>query len=358
MSKQIIRMAVLGLSLLVFASVAWAQGQGQGQGGGKPDGGETAVNQLSFPLIMTGDPVATIPTASPMGGFSLAGTFYITDGTTVCDPAVSTCTITATNRVYLQKDPKNTWQAYSTNKVGTTAISHIDFGDNLESVPWRSTSVVRVEIVPFAASTMTGFTMKFVSGQGTDEVWGALTTGVNATATVETPGYATVQSACMALSMTKLDATAGSISVLPRTDYAWNPTTRLWTAPAGVPAVAQTVKVEPFGGEINVKGRLINGYNWNMKRQVMSPGVSKDGWWRITFYSTCIGASPLDFTTTTGLVDPTAPPSTESVIVPTAEGTTPNYPRVPVLDVANDIGYIDIYIEAASGKNNGSNGGK
>ncbi len=354
MFRNVMHKAALTVSIFALATGVWAQGQGQGQS--KKPGGETAVNNLSFPLIMTGDPLATIPAGSPMGGYSLLGAYYVTDGTTVCDPADSGCTITVSNRVYLQKDPKNTWQAYSVSRAGTTQISHVDFGDNLESVPWRTTSVVRVEVVPFALSAMSGFEMKYVSGQGTDEVWGALTTGNNNTATVETPGYATVQSACMALSLSKLQATPGDIAVLPGT-YKWDAGTRLWTTMTDLP-IAQTTKVEPFTGEINVKGRYIFGYNWNMKRQEMVPGVSKDGWWRLTYYSTCSGVSPIDFTASTLLVDPTAPPSTESLIAPAAEGTTPNYPRVPVLDVANDIGYIDVYIRAASGKNNGTNGGK
>jgi hypothetical protein len=352
----------LCLGLAVSAAVSWAA---KGGVPGKPPGGEDAVNNLSFPLVMTGDPVSTIPAAVPMGGFSLAGSYFIYDGVNPpCDPTDSICTVTPTYRVYLQKDPLNKWQAYSVSHAAAAApvpLSNLDVGDNLESVPWRTNSVVRVEMVPFAATApfkalnpMTGFEMVFVSGQGIDEVWGGKASP-SAVAVVSDPGFATVQSTCMGLSLTKLAAGPGSIATPPLAGgFVWDPSNFVWLN------TSQTDKIIPFGGEINVKGRMIFGHNWMMQRQLMSPGVSKDGWWRITFFSTC-SPSPMLFSANTALLDPTAPPKEEedtTTIISASEGQYPSYPRVPVIDVTNQLAFIDIYIQASSGSGGGNSGGK
>jgi len=336
---------------------------------GKPGGGEEgAANNLSFPVIFAESATVPIPSIVPQGSYALDGEYWLYDGVSLCDPNDATCTLdpnATITRVYVQKDPLNNWQAYSAANLvpGVLTALPVDFmdvGDNLESVPWRTTSVVRVEFVPFAFTgvgaipALSGFEMVFVSGQGIDEVWGvhATNSASDPAAIPEDLGVGTLYSGCMALSLTKLELGAGSIDVAPDpAAYSWDAANKVWQN------TAQTTKIYPFTAEINVKGRVIYGYNWMLKKQLMDTGVLKEGWWRLTFYSECPGLSPLDFTDLTEKYDPTAPASEEEAEAEPGSGT---YPRVPFVDVGNDLTYIDIYIQARSsgGGGGGKGGGK
>ena len=67
------------------------------------------------------------------------------------------------------------------------------------------------------------------------------------------------------------------------------------------------------------------------------------------------------FSANTALLDPTAPPKEEedtATIISASEGQYPSYPRVPVIDVTNQLAFIDIYIQASSGSGGGNSGGK
>lgn len=227
----------------------------------------------------------------------------------------------------------------------------MDVGDNLESVPWRTTSVVRVEFVPFAASALTGFEMALISGQGIDEKWGAVATNATpSVAQVETPGFATIYDNCMDLSLTKLAAGSGDANVEPSaTQYTWDDAANTWSGSAF------TRKVD-FSAEINVKGRVIYGYNWMLKREAMPPGIAKDGWWRLTYYNACSTASPLDFTTTTEMFDPTAPLPDEGDEDGGSSTLPTTYPREPVINDTLDLVYIDIYLQARTGGGGGGGG--
>jgi hypothetical protein len=51
-------------------------------------------------------------------------------------------------------------------------------------------------------------------------------------------------------------------------------------------AVYESFGVDGPGGysaEINVGGKVLFGYVWNLKNVVMDGGLTKDGYWRITF---------------------------------------------------------------------------
>lgn len=343
---------VFGSMTLTAALVAAPALSAPGGIPGPPGGGEeAAVNNLSFPVHFTGSPLA-IPGDAAEGAFNLAGEYYLWDGletTPPCLPADPACTQTAW-RVYPQKVADNDWQAYWDANLASQSVSHIDVGDNLESVPWRTTSVVRVEMVPFAPSALTGFEMAFISGQGTDEKWGVKATNEAASvAQIETPGFATIYDSCMDLTLTKLATGSGDPNVEPSaTQYTWDDSLDTWTG------TAFTRKVD-FSAEINVKGRVIYGYNWMLKREAMPAGIAKEGWWRLTFYNSCSTTSPLDFTDTTEDFDPTAPLPDEGE---DGSGTVPTtYPREPVIDAGRDLVYIDIYIQAKTGGGGGGGGG-
>lgn len=341
---------------LIAASSAYAA-----KGVPGPPGGEEAINNLSFPVLFPAG-ARTIPGDVPQGQSALGGTYYLWDGdpnVLPCLPNDSTCT-QKLHRVYVQKDPANDWQANWLASVGTTPVSHIDVGDNLESVPWRTTSPVRVEFVPFGtAASMIGFEMVYVSGQGMDEVWGAKAPNVETPKAVTfVPGFATLYSDSMALSLTKLEQGPGSISTAPNVAaYSWNSASKTWVR-ADSTAVAHTERVT-LTAEINVKGKLIYGYNWSVSRIPLASGVTSDGWWRVTFFSKDT-SSPLDFTSTTLTYDPLAGEETHEDLTPLAIHTAelyPTYPRKAVVDPGNDLVYIDVYIRSGAGNGGGGNGG-
>lgn len=347
---------MLGLTLICAAPSYAAKGGVPGPPGGT---GEDTANNLSFPVVFTEGPGVTIPSDTAQGAYSLLGAYYLWDGMNPpCVPGETGCDLNAPWRVYVQKDPNNDWQAFSSSGEVTASVSHIDVGDNLESVPWRTTSPVRVEFVPFGISAMTGFEMVFVSGQGLDEVWGAkASNAAPPVANPYAPGFATLFSNTMKLSFTKLEIGSGSLSILPNAAaYMWDPTQKAWLIASDGSPAPHTTRVD-FTAEINVKGRVIYGYNWRVANMVITnPAVTKDGWWRLTFYSTS-ATSPLDFTATTFKYDPIAGENVEGLLPQdiTILETNPNYPRIPEIDAANDIVYIDVYIRSSTG---GGGGGK
>ncbi len=331
---------------------------------------EEAGNNLSFPALMTEAAIGSIPSDAAQGTAVLQGEYYLWDGMNPpCHPADPACDFTGAppssiSRIYVQKDPANDWQSFWAENLSMVQASHIDVSDNLEAVSWRINSAVRVEFVPYAPTVLTGFEMAHVMGLGVDEVWGARASNGNPpVASVEAPGYGTVYSNTMQLSMTKLEPEVGSIEVLPDPvglAYNWNPTTQLWER-ADSSATAQTVK-EAFTAEINVKGRLIYGYNWRLKSQTMLPGVEKGGWWRLTYFSSN-AVSPIYYTAQTLLFDPTVGESEEAVplspemIAEDDGGASSNYPRTPIVDPVNSIVYIDVYIRPTTTGGGGGGGG-
>lgn len=352
------RSLVAAAVFMAVTPVMAAPGGVPGKPGNTPPGGgeETATNNLSFPVVFT-DGGITIPgdgtgTASVS---KLDGVYYLWDGdpgSLPCDPAASDCASSLPYRVYVQKDPDNVWQAgWTTYATKPQTVSDIDVGDNLESVPWRTTSTVRVEFTPFTdQSTKNGWQMAYVSGQGTNEVWGLVADNTDSSTEQTahpdefTPPYATLYDGCMDLSLTKLETGAGDIASPPPAEgYTWDDDNDNWLA------TAYTRKVD-YTAEINVRGRVLYGYNWALKRESMPPGVAKDGWWRLTFYNSCSTTSPLDFTTSTGKSGPTA-----TTVEPAAEE---GYSRTPVIDADKDLVFIDVYIESrSSGGGTGGGGG-
>jgi len=208
-------------------------------------------------------------------------------------------------KVYLQKDPLNIWQAGSADWSAAPVNVHwIDWGDNLESVDWYTRSQVRTEIVLFQDLTeteqMTEYAMRHTSGWGIDEVHGLefnLTEGIPQLG----PGTrATVYSHCARLTIQKLLVDRSDSSLA---DLIWVPGEG-WTEPAedpenpGLPYPDDLVNPPIFndtvyqGGdgpgyysaEINVKGRIIYGYTWNVRKlNDTINGGEAAGDYRITF---------------------------------------------------------------------------
>jgi len=337
-------------------------------------GGETTTgHNLSYPVVFIGAPISLRGT---MGQYAFGGAFWygwetdsVTESGTVvvqksCDPALEGCPpvedgviVRNLSKIWLQKDAINTWQAGHLDGVGTATADFLDWSDNLESVYWTATSVVRVEAIPFAtlATPLTEFAMWWAWGKGTDEMWGARGTlettddpPIASLPYYKSGAYATINMPNACMSFTKLAAGEGAVDDPPDGPFTWSydgtGCDGVWTG------VSQTVN-ETLGGELNIGGKIIFGYNWNLKRVVMVAGVAKAGWWRLTFYTPYVtGTTPaIGFAETTQGCPPWAAPCPTQVIVAAEEGGDTGPVASPVIDVPNQLTYIDVFILPGKG---------
>ena len=193
-------------------------------------------------------------------------------------------------KAYVQKDPQNVWQAGSADgSAAPVNVDWIDWGDNLESVDWYTRSQVRTEVVLFEdlVAPMTEYEMRHTSGWGIDEVHGLAASLGETPVAEEGPGTrATVYSHCARLTIQKL--------LTDREDPAYGGT-RLG-ARRGLDGTGwlrrRLINPHLFNGsvheggdgpgyysaEINVKGRIIYGYTWNVRN--LNEGA---GDYRITY---------------------------------------------------------------------------
>ena len=174
-------------------------------------------------------------------------------------------------------------------------VDLVDWGDNLESVDWYTRSKVRTEVVLFEDASagdveeygwpMLEYEMRHTSGWGIDEVHGlAATPGGTARPGPGTRG--TVYSGCARFTIQKLLVDRGDPQLA---DLVWVPQEG-WTEAEGVGD--NLVAPHLFNGsvheggdgpgyysaEINVKGRIIYGYTWNVR--TLNEGA---GDYRLTF---------------------------------------------------------------------------
>lgn len=260
--------------------------------GAKPDG-ETTGNNLSFPVIWAegvDKPLRGEPGMLPQ----LEGDYeevVNADGELV--------------RAYVQKDPDNVWQATAIDAIGEgmvqVAVHEIDWGDNLEAVDWNTRSKVRTEVVLYHnnIAPLKEYEMAYVSGLGMDEVHGLAATNVAPPSPFYGPGdKSTVYSPLARLTIQKLhnhedpnfpaglewnteshvwqdgvmgDADDGFVNEIPIYNMA------VWEGDGDGPAF--------YSAEINVKGKVIYGYTWDVKKlneATINDGIA-DGFYRMTF---------------------------------------------------------------------------
>jgi hypothetical protein len=341
---------------------------------------ETTSNNLSFPAAFTGDPMAlrgidgehalagslgdgwSYGCGAPetIGSFSYPNTSCVDDkgaalSLEAC--ALGPCAGQAVERIYWQK-AESIWQAETERAAGRTLAHWIDWGDNLESQTWGITSVVRVEVTPFLTlpSPKLGFQMWHVVGQGPSELWGVRATDAEPPVPYVYAGqYATVHSDGARMVLTKLEAGVGDVRLPPPLDaFTW--TGGAW---AGAP---ENVLVAP-GAELNIGGKVVYGYNWNLKKWVMaSSSITKAGWWRLTFFDAngrvdvlpacCTGVEGEICEPGPGCTMTVAPPAPAVAEPPVAtlaapeegEGDTgPLY--APAVNADADLTWIDVYIQ-------------
>lgn len=267
--------------------------------GGKPDGGETAGNNLSFPVIWADGVTKVVP--GTMGTYSLAGEWWGVWGVDPIDPQAPLyscgpyflpndvpCT-DAEYRAYVQKDPKNVWQAFNgfpedfLNKEGELYVDLIDWGDNLESVDWKISSQVRVEMVLLEnlETPVTQFAMRHTDSWGIDEAHG-LQTDLELVGGLPVPVYgsgtqATVYSDNARFTIQKLNVDEKTDERLNLLE--WEPTIG-WVEPGENPLglINDPVLNTKASAEINVKGKIIFGHTWNVRST-----NDGEGYYRLTF---------------------------------------------------------------------------
>jgi len=347
---------------------------GGGHNGGGGDDGETGGNNLSFPVIFADGGSKVLP--GTLGEYSLEGVWWYVWGEDPIDPQAPLYSCEPSEedenlcsdgnapgdgnsivyKAYIQKDLKNVWQAYNAPVPAgeTLNVDWVDWGDNMESVAWKITSKVRTEVTLYEdIDSVTQFSMRHVDSWGIDEVHGLQTTledepvyAAGTKATVFTPNARfTIQ---------KLNFKSSSIDPSRLT---WVPETG-WTEAASEnvdiindPIFNQAVSEagdgpEFFNAEINVKGKIMFGYIWDVK--TLSQG---EGYYRLTFSfdegDAAIGTAKFD--EFTQLIVPEEEEGEEestdtAKVTEITEEGGPGSGGVAVMDPANNLTYIDVLI--------------
>jgi hypothetical protein len=371
-SISIFRIGLFVASLFIFTQCEdqfmkeAASMKGPGKGGGGSGGGEPIESvgaNLSFPVIWSEGVEKTlrVAPADAVNGVKLAGAWWYVWGEDPIDPQApifscnplalgTTCYGTATDvyKAYLQKDANNYWEAYNAAAETRMNVDLVDWGDNLESVNWSTTSKVRTEVVLYENLTnpVLQYAMRHVSGWGTDEMHGLQTT-LNGEIVYGPGTQATVYSPHARLTIQKL-------TTATPTNLVWNATTHAWTGAVSAPVFNKAVWEAADGpgyynAEVNIKGKIIYGYTWDVKKANSGAGV-----YRITF----------SFDQTAGSVSPnlnTYFDGSTQVLVPIEEEVVVEEEGGPGgggkanIDVRNNLTYIDVTI--TSGQSGGGSGG-
>ncbi len=387
-----IGMAVLAFSMmtLICSPAVWgARPDNPGGGGGRP-GGEAAGNNLSFPVIWAEGVTKALPGTALMTPL-LNGVWWYWWGTEGTDPNIVplSCAPDPDNeaycddgvagqydinnvpgdgweKAYLQKDINNVWQAenedWSTSQV---VVDWIDWGDNLESQDWYLTSQVRTEVVLLKdlPDNMQAYEMLHVSGWGIDEVHG-LAVSQEDVPRIYYSTQATIYSPCARLTIQKLQVERDSEAL---TGLIWAPKTG-WTDPDGgfgtlvnAPIFNSAVYEGGDGpgyysAEINVKGKIIYGYTWNVRRTNDGAGD-----YRITFSLDPAYGSGDDQLLNTGIDDTTQillPVEEAVVVIAEEDGGSSGGGATAMLDTLNNLTYTDVRILQRGGGGGGQGGGQ
>ena len=399
---------VVLVALIVAPGVLEAKGPG---GGSKPTA--AAGNNLSFPVIWA-EGVAKTLRGSPDMEPLLGGTWWYWWGTEGIDPNIVplSCAPDPDNlmlcddgvpqqamgevpgvdyeddlvKAYLQKDLLNVWQAETADwSAAPVEVSWIDWGDNLESVDWYTRSQVRTEVVLFQdlVTPMREYQMRHTDGWGIDEVHGLAVDKDSGGALLGPGTQATVYSPCARLTIQKLlvDRSSGELlNAVWVPEVGWTGVDSSGQALFGAVPIFNLPVYEGgdgpgyYSAEINVKGRIIYGYTWNVRKLNQGPGD-----YRITFsFDEVCGSVSLNTFFTEGVTQIMLPleeeESATSMVmklddslaqaqasqkplggfkvekpVPLSEESSDSGGGTAVLDTANNLTYIDIRILERSG---------
>jgi hypothetical protein len=308
-----------------------------------------------------------------MGSYSLEGEWWYVWGEDPADPQaplysckpsennVNKCEdnsdpgdggLSTVYKAYIQKDKNNVWQAYNASVPDgeTMYINWVDWGDNLESLAWKINSKVRTEMVLLQdIDAVTQFSMRHVDSWGIDEVHGLQTT-LNDEPVYGTGTQATIYSPNARFTIQKLNFTSESINPSRLT---WLPDVKRWTEAnieeefdiVNDPIFNQAVSEAGtgpsyFNAEINVKGKIMFGYTWDVNS--LNEG---EGFYRLTFSfdEGPEGIGTAKFNEATQIVVPIEEETTK-VVKTTKTLEAPGGGGIPVMDASNNLTYIDVLI--------------
>ena len=260
----------------------------------------TTGNNLSFPVIWSDNTQLTLR-GTPEMEPQLEGEWWYVWGDDPIDPNsdVFSCPPDPENetlcadgsipgsenlvKAYLQKDEGNVWQAGNVpGNYQMTYVDSIDWGDNLESVDWTTRSQIRTEVVLYKmVSSMQEYVMKHVDAWGTDEVHGI---AVDLEGNVmEGPGNrATVYTDNARLTIQKLNVDPDLIQedmLEWVSGVGWHETPEVEVDLINPPILNSAIyEGGAYSAEVNVKGKIIYGYTWNVRKN-----NEGEGYYRITF---------------------------------------------------------------------------
>lgn len=358
-----------------------------GHGGGKGGGGgeestETAVNNLSFPVFWADQALPIGENTAEVSSLSGEWVYWAgldNDDNPIVFPFDTVPVDPAWKKGFLQQDPENVWTADArywsefSGQVGEKlVVDLIDWGDNLESQDWTTTSMVRTEVVLYkdlsGVGSLNGYEMLHVVGLGVDEMHGlsvaqetaetAGTTDAQRAVSIQVP-QPIVYSDHARLTIQKLnfDRTDVGQSAL----LSWHPGTLddlndppcwvsvgadetdlgLVDAPLFNSAVDDASGPGAYSAEINIKGRIVYGYTWN----VAEFGV-EEGDYRITF--SLDGDSGAAFEEQTHILE-TSEEAVAALAAQAAPAVGGNAAVVPDWNLS----YIDIHLRARGGGGGG-----
>lgn len=353
---------------------------------------EVAGNNLSFPVIWAEGIAKSLRTA-PDGwdqGAVLTGKWWYVWGPEPVDPQsiIYSCEPSPSDEFlcidqtepgttdpglykgWVQKDAGNFWEAYNANAEGIVNVDFIDWGDNLESIDWSIQSQVRTELVLYKVmpDAVLQYPMRHVSGWGITEVHGLQTDLDGEIQFQNAPGdQATVYSTHTRMTIQKLNVERDDSSM---DQLVWDAGSAQW-----IDAVEDNILVinEPilsnaisgaadgpgfFNAEVNVKGKIMYGYTWDLKK--LNEGT---GDYRITysFDATAPNSDGLNtfLTSDTQILVPIEEEEEGEDASITGEGESGG---VGILDAAQNLTYMDIRIigktTGGGGGNSGGGGGR
>jgi hypothetical protein len=325
------------------------------KGGG---GVESVGNNLSFPVIWAEGYPMTLRTPPVGTSVVLNGAWWYVWGVDPIDPnaPIYSCApnpadqskcldgstpgdgVSTVYKAWLQKDAGNIWQAYNAPAAGPVLVEFVDWGDNLESSDWYLTSKVRTEVVLYEnmPEPVLQYPMRHVSGWGVDEVHGLQTDLNGNVATIEGLGtQATVYTRCARFTIQKLAENPATLT--------WDPTNHKWVGDVNAPIFNKAVFEAGDGpgyynAEVNVKGKIIYGYTWDLRKLNDGAGV-----YRLTFsFDASADGNDLNtFLTNAQILLP--------VVVPEVVAEAEEGGGVAVIDAANNLTYIDVKVTARGG---------
>lgn len=319
----------IGIAAVAAVTLALtSQVQALAAKGGNPNpggGGHTDVggNNLSFPVIW-GD--------SEGAGLTLPGSELQASLTVpYTETAIESCP--EDMYAFAQKVPGNVWQAESVVATAPVHIDEIDWGDSLESIDMKVGRPVRVELSLYKilemGTSMTGYDMVMLANPSSkDEVQGVCAADTDPTDLVVTGDGSTIAS--YASPEATVYSPQGRLviqQVEPDGEYTWNGSS--WDGAGAVVALS-------FSGELNVGGKVIYG-------------LSEGGWkptaigtYRVTFSLPTTSEVQFDGDTIIRIAG--------EEITAAEEGETGGD---AVVDVANNLTYIDIAVVAGGGGGGG-----